>query len=216
MSLKDELDLLRVDTLRLLPPEISAKLAAENEKLLSGFLEKKAINKGASVPDVFFRDNNLENVYLSELLKDHNLVLSFFRGTWCPYCSLELIHLAGISDEVRKRGARLVAVSPELHRFSRETIIKNNINFPVYTDLGNIAAAKFGLVFDLPPGYREIYKAVNIHLNTLNGENSWSLPMPATFIISKEGIIASRYVNADYTRRMDTEDILEQLDLLKA
>ena len=214
MSLNDELDLLHKNVLDSLPSEIRQKLINENKKLFNRFLEDKALKVGSQAPNVYFRDENLKPVNLSDLLKEHHLVLSFVRGTWCPYCNLELISLAKINAEIEKRGARLIAVSPELHKFSEEKLKKNKINFPVYTDLANKAADEFGLVFDLPSEYREIYQALNIHLNILNDNSNWALPMPATFIISKDAVITSTYVNADYTHRMEPDDILEKLDLL--
>lgn len=214
MSLNEKLALLHKETLDSLPSDVRRKLIDENKILFNSFLEEKALKVGSQVPNVHFRDENLQPVYLYDLLKQHNLVLSFFRGTWCPYCNLELISLAKINNEIQKRDTRLIAVSPELYKFSEEKLKANKIDYPVYTDLGNKAADEFGLVFELPYGYREIYQALNIHLNVLNNESKWTLPMPATFIISKDAVITSTYVNADYTQRMEPDDILEKLDLL--
>lgn len=105
-------------------------------------------------------------------------------------------------------------MSPELYKYTKDSVEKHKISYPVYTDLSNKAADKFGLVFELPPKFRDIYKVLNIHLDILNGEPSWTLPVPATFIISKQGIVVSTYINADYTSRMEPEDILKVLDTL--
>ena len=148
------------------------------------------------------------------MLKNNHIVLSFFRGTWCPYCNLELESLARINEQIEAKGAKLITVTPELYKFTEERIKNKNFNFQILTDLGNKAADDFGLVFELPREYREIYDRLSVNLNILNGEDSWVLPMPATFIISKQGIIESTYINADYTQRMEPDDILEKLDLL--
>ena len=214
MSLNKELKTLQKEVLDSFSPEIREELITENQKLFSDFLYEKVLTAGSRVPDVMFRDKNLETVSLSKILEAGPVVLSFYRGTWCPYCNLELLHLAGIHKQVTDRGAQLIAVSPELYRFAEDTINKNHIDFPVYTDLGNHAATKFGLVFDLPPKYREIHEKLGIYLNVLHGEDKWLLPVPATFIISKDGVIRSTYVNADYTTRMEPEDILKALDKL--
>lgn len=216
MSLNADLDLLREDVLASIPEEARIQLLNENMKLFSSFIEEKALKENDSVPDVFFRDKNLQPVYLKEVLSGNHLVISFYRGTWCPYCDMELNALAKINSEIEAKGARLIAVSPELYEFAEETIEKNNIDFPVLTDLANKAAGEFGLVFDLPPEFRKIYKMLNIHLNKLNKDDQWALPIPATFIVSKEGVITSAYVNADYMQRMEPDDILDQLDLLNA
>ena len=214
MSLNKKLYILHKEILDSLPSDLCEKLIIENKKLFNSFLEEKALKEGMTVPNVFFRNKEFEPVHLSDLLKEHHLVLSFVRGTWCPYCNLELIALAKIKSEIEKRGARLIAVSPELYKYSEEKLTANKIDYPVYTDLGNKAADEFGLVFELPSEYREIYKTLNIHLNVLNNETKWTLPMPATFIISKDAVITATYVNADYTQRMEPDYILEKLDLL--
>ena len=214
MSINKELKILHEEILNSLPPEVSKQLIIENKILFTSFLEEKALKEGSIVPNVLFRDKNLKSVYLWDLLKEHHIVLSFFRGTWCPYCNLELKALNKIEEEIREKGALLIAVTPELYENSEDIITKNEIKLTVMTDLGNKAAEKFGLVFELPEKYREIYKSLNIYINILNGEDKWTLPMPATFIISKDGIAVSTFINADYTQRMEPDDILEQLNLL--
>ena len=214
MSINKELKILHEEILNSLPPEVSKQLIIENKILFTSFLEEKALKEGSVVPNVLFRDKNLKSVYLWDLLKEHHIVLSFFRGTWCPYCNLELKALNKIEEEIREKGALLIAVTPELYEYSEDIIKKNEIKLTVMTDLGNKAAEKFGLVFELPEKYREIYKSLNIYINILNGEDKWTLPMPATFIISKDGIAVSTFINADYTQRMERDEILEQLNLL--
>lgn len=216
MPLNDKLKSLHKDVINSLPSDVSKKLLQENEKLFSNFLYEKILKKGSKIPDVFFRDSVLEAHYLSDILKDQHVVLSFFRGTWCPYCNLELKALSNINNEIKEKGARLIAVSPELYKFSKKSLQENNIDYDVMTDLGNKAAKEFGLAFKLPQEYRDIYAKLNIHLNTLNGEDNWILPVPATFIISKDGTVISTYINADYTKRMEPEDILGALDILNS
>jgi len=214
MSLNKELKLLHIKVLNSLPPDVSEKLIIENKIMLSSYLEKKALKEGSVVPDVLFHDKNLKPVYLKDLLENHHIVLSFFRGTWCPYCNLELKALADIEEKVLAQGALLIAVTPELYKYSKDIIDQKGIKYTLLTDLGNKAAEQFGLVFELPENLREIYKSINVYLNTLNGQDKWTLPMPATFIISKQGVAVSTYVNADYTQRMEPDDIIEQLKSL--
>lgn len=216
MSLNRDLKDLHKEVLESLPSDTSKRLVLQNKKLFNRFLEKKALQTGDTAPDVYFRDKNLEIINLYDLLKEHHVVISFFRGTWCPYCNMEMLALAKINDEINEKDARLIAVSPELYKHAEEKIQINHIEYPVYTDLNNTAASEFGLVFELPTEYREIYKQLGIHLNVLHGEDKWILPMPATFIISKNRKIIATHVDADYTQRMEPDDILEELNHLSS
>lgn len=215
MSLNEELKLLHASILDSLPSELRSSLLDENRKLFSNFLEEKAIKPGERVPDVFFITRELKKIKLAELIGDKHLVLSFFRGTWCPYCNLELKALDNISHEIKKRGARLVSSSPELFQNMKHDLDRNGIQSTVVSDLNNNAADKFGLVFDLPWDYQQIYRAMNIHLDLLNNNPEWTLPVPATFVISRDGIIKATHINVDYTLRMEPEAILSELDRLE-
>lgn len=214
MSLNKELQKLKTEVLKSLQPDIRKKLITENAKLFSNHIKDKPLPPGSKIPDIIFFDKDLTEIRLTDILKEHHVVLSFFRGAWCPYCNHELLSLAKIHDEIKSKSAKLIAVSPELYEFTEPFIKDNNLDFSFFVDLANKAADKLGLVFSLTPEYREIYHSLNIHLNDLNGNNSWTLPMPATFIISKDGLITSTYINIDYTQRMEPDDILEQLDKL--
>ena len=214
MSLNDELKKLQQEVLNSFEPDIKKQMLIENAKLFSSFIQEKPLKSGDRAPNVFFRDNTLNDIHLEKILKKHHVVLSFFFFTWCPYCNQELLALAKIHKYIESKNAKLIAVSPELNEFHK-TEITDSISFPLYTDLANKAANEFGLVFDLTPEFREIYRSLSVNLNTLNADDSWTLPVPATFIISRKGIISACYVNADYMQRMEPKDILIQLDLLQ-
>ena len=216
MSLNDELKSLHKTVLASLPAEVRESLLAENRKLFANFVDSKVIKVGERVPDVLFRDKDLAPVYLKDILLDQHVVLNFFRGTWCPYCNLELEALQSINRQVEAKGARIIAASPELYSFSSEVLERKKIHLPVYTDLGNLAAEKFGLVFELPAAYRQLYRELNIYLDTHNDNEEWTLPVPATFVISRRGIITASFVNPDYTQRMEPTDILRELDQLNS
>lgn len=213
MSLQDELDRIRAEILAG-DPEIANGLEKGRQEIIAAYLESKALKPGDKVPDCHFRDKDLKEVNISDLLGDRHLVLSFYRGVWCPYCELELKALQAIIHEIEERGARLVAVSPELYKFTEEFAERHKLHYDLYTDLGNRAAKVFGLEFKLPEGLREALQLMNIDIADRNDECAWILPIPATFIISKEGVIAHSYVNADFTRRMEPADILVELDKL--
>ncbi|MDH5543987.1 MAG: AhpC/TSA family protein [Gammaproteobacteria bacterium] len=214
MSLQEKLDALKVRLSSQYPPELSKVVSDFEKETLMMFLEDKALKRGDTLPDAFFFDGNMRKVKLRELNRDKHLVISFFRGTWCPYCNLELKALGDVHKEISARGALLIAASPELFTFTEKHIKDHHLDYLVMTDLNNEAAKLFGLVFQLPVSLREVFLQVSLDLEKRNGENSWLLPMPATFIVDKNGTIASTFVNADYTKRMEPDDILAELDKL--
>jgi peroxiredoxin len=116
-----------------------------------------------------------------------------------------------VLEEIQKMGASLVALSPELPTTAQVTAEKNGLTFHVLSDEGNRVAGLFGLVFDLPEDLKEFYKVLGIDLPASNGDESWRLPIPATYLIDRDRIIRDVYVNADYVKRMEPEDILRGL-----
>jgi peroxiredoxin len=215
MSLQDDLDDLKAKLLASLPEVTADGLEQGREDVITTYLEGQALKPGDRAPEVIFYDKSLKKIRLADLLGDKHLVLSFFRGVWCPYCELELKALQTIISEIEARNAQLVAVSPELHKFTGSFLEANNIHYDVYTDLANKAAEGFGLDFEVPEGLRETIMVMNTGLaERYDDDCAWILPIPATYIISKDGIIQYAFVEADFTRRMEPADILTELDKL--
>ncbi len=214
LTLQEQLDNLRHQIAGQYTPEMLELLTRGNHEILTLYLEDKALKAGEKAPDATFFDQNLKKVFTEDILKDKHLIISFFRGTWCPYCNLELIALNQVYDQIKARGGELISVSPELLKYSQESIKTNQFQYKILYDANNSGATKFGLVFELPLSLREIYMQYSLDLKKRNGDDSWILPMPATFIISKDGIIRKTFVNADYTKRMEPAEILTVLDQL--
>jgi peroxiredoxin len=116
--------------------------------------------------------------------------------------------------EIEALGAQLVTVSPQLPDNSLSTAEKLDLTFKVLSDVGNKVAREFGLVFTLPEEMRSIYQDFGIDLPGANGDESFELPMPATYVIDKSGIVRLAFVDIDYTRRLDPEDIIDALKKL--
>ena len=147
----------------------------------------------------------------SELLARGPLVVSFYRGVWCPYCNMELQALQEALPAFRELGANLVAISPQNAVNSRKSVRTNGLDFPILSDPGNETAAAFGLRFALPDYLVELYKSLKNELPAFNGDDSWTLPMPGRFVIGQDGVIRYAEVNPDYTRRPEPEDMLPAL-----
>lgn len=153
-------------------------------------------------------------VSLAEVLTRGPVVLSFYRGGWCPYCNLELQALQRHLPEIREMGASLLAVSPQTPDNSLSTAEKHQLQFDVLSDQGDQVARTYGLVFTVPPELHSIYRQWGIDIPAWNGDESWELPLPATYVIDRGGIIRSAFVNLDYTQRMEPADILRELRAL--
>jgi peroxiredoxin len=145
------------------------------------------------------------------LLAEGPLVLTFYRGVWCPYCNLELQALQDALVSFQELGARIVAISPQNAVNSRKSVRTNALSFPILSDTHNDVAAAFGLRFELPDYLVELYKKLKNDLPAFNGDASWTLPMPARYVIAQDGTILYAEVNPDYTHRPEPSDMLPAL-----
>jgi peroxiredoxin len=151
----------------------------------------------------------------ADLLARGPLVITFYRGVWCPYCNMDLQALEDAADEIRALGASLVAISPQTAPNRRKSERENALSFPILSDHGNALADKFGLRFRLPDDLIAVYKGFGNDLAVGNGEPSWTLPMPARYVIDSNGVIAYAEVNADYTKRPDPSELFPVLRRLQ-
>ncbi|MGD1936006.1 MAG: peroxiredoxin-like family protein [Cyanophyceae cyanobacterium] len=179
----------------------------------SGILDGVA-SEGQQPPDFELPNAQGQPVRLSEKLKAGPVVVTFYRGQWCPYCNLELKALQNALPEFEKRGAQLIAVSPQTPDNSLSTTEKNELTFEVLSDVGNQVAQQYGLVFTLPEELRPIYASFGIDVPAHNGDDTFELPIPATYVIGKDGAIALAVADADYTQRAEPEAIIAALDKL--
>ncbi|MGL4956447.1 MAG: redoxin domain-containing protein [Bacteroidales bacterium] len=151
-----------------------------------------------------------ETVKLADLLKKGPVVLTWYRGGWCPYCNIALRDLRARLPEIEALGATLVAMSPELPDSSLSTKEKNDLDFEVLSDLNNAVAREYGIVFKLDAETEQRYED-RFKLSTHNGSKSGELPIPATYIINQQGEIKYAYVNKDYQRRVEPSMIIDKL-----
>jgi len=194
------------------PAEVFAAMEAANAKLEMSGIAGRALKAGDRIPDFDLPDATGKVVRSADLLAAGPLVISFYRGSWCPYCSLELKTLQQNLSEFRARGATLVAISPQTPDESLTTKEKNELAFPVLSDAGSKVARKFGLVFTLDETLKPIFKAFGIDLLAHNGVDTWELPIPATYVVAKSGKIVSACVDVDYRNRAEPAEILKWLE----
>ncbi len=216
MPLQDTLDALRrkFET-ELLPPEITEKMHRATAELAASGQAARVRKAGDRAPDFALPDAQGRTVNSAELLRDGPLVLTFYRGVWCPYCNEDLKAIEAWASEIRDRGASLAAVSPQTPANSRKSERDNGLSFPILSDHGGALAEAFGLRFALPDYLREVYLGFGNDLAKINAESSWTLPMPARYVIGQDGVIAYSEVNPDYTRRPDPSELIPVLDRLR-
>ncbi|NUU00820.1 peroxiredoxin-like family protein [Herbaspirillum robiniae] len=199
------------------PAWIHEPMHRATAELVASHAADRALKAGDSAPAFELPDAEGKLHASSALLAQGPLVLTFYRGVWCPYCNMDLQALQEALPQMEALGAQLVAVSPQTAANTRRSVRENKVGFPILSDLGNGVAERFGLRFTLPDYLQDLYK--NVFKNDLainNGEPSWTLPMPARYVIGQDGVIAYAEVNPDYTERPDPDELLPVLQRLQA
>lgn len=216
MSLQAKLDTFKADFEAGKPPYnvpqsvIDIMHRATKELIASGLAER-ALKIGDTAPAFVLADADGKTISSADLLATGPLIVSFYRGVWCPYCNMELQALQAALPMFRDQGASLAAISPQTAANSRKSIRNNGLDFPILSDPGNETAAAFGLRFRLPDYLVELYKNLKNDLPAFNGDASWTLPMPGRFVIGQDSVIRYAEVNPDYTRRPEPEDMVPAL-----
>ncbi len=175
---------------------------------------QRALGVGDRAPDFVLPNATGQSVRLSDLLADGPVVLTFYRGAWCPYCNTQLRDYQEALGAIEAAGASLAAVSPQTPDGSVTMQERNRLTFPVLSDVGNQVSRDYGLVFQVDDATRERYEAVGIDLAEANGTDTWELPVPATYVIDPSGVIRFAFVEADYTQRAAPRDVLDALGRL--
>ena len=200
---------------QVIPAEKLSVMDQDTRVLQASGLVDKALKAGDIAPDFTLADAAGHDVHLQSLLLEGPVVLTFYRGGWCPYCNIELRGLDRAFDRIRAAGATVVAVSPQAPEHTQETQTKNQLRYPVVSDIGNRVGHQYGVVFRLSPQLLALYQQFGHGLDIFNGpDGSQELPIPATFIITTNGTIHHAFVDADYTKRLDPDEILQLLDTL--
>ena len=174
----------------------------------------KALKVGDKAIDFTLKNAKGEEVTLYSLLEKGNVVITWYRGGWCPYCNVALSQLQEKLPEFKLLSTNLVALTPELPDHSLSTQEKNNLEFEVLTDVDNQIARKYGVVFKLDDKTAQRYEQA-LQLSSRNGTNSSELPVPATYIIDKKGNIRYAFVNPDYKVRVNPEEVIEELKKIR-
>ncbi len=211
MSLKQELAEYRAGWFKRVPAERQAIMERHIAQLRDG-LAKTALKVGDRAPSIVLGNAKSETVDVGALLRKGPVIVAFYRGGWCPFCNLELRAFQRIIPDIEAAGASLVAISPEKPDDSPSTVEKNALTFEVLSDVGQKVGRAFRLVYDFSDELKSAYNGFGLDIPAKNGTaGEWALPMSATYIIDRDGVIIYAYTDADYRDRADPIDILAVL-----
>jgi peroxiredoxin len=199
------------DEVRRLSPEFADIVDGMVARLAANNVGQSAPQPGERMPDFILPDEGGRLVRLTDLLDKGPVVLSFHRGHWCPYCRLNADALAKIAPEVERLGAQIVAISPEKGRYGAELKSYAKAPFPVLADINNGYALELNLLFWVGDEKRKAMEAGGFDIAPYQGNETWMLPIPATFIVGRDGVVKARYIDPDYRKRMDLDEILAAL-----
>jgi peroxiredoxin len=194
------------------PPETQAVHARVISELKEKRLAENILSVGNKAPDFKLQDHDGDLVSSRDLLNHGRLVVLFFRGRWCPFCVGQLEAMNLILPQIEQAAASLVAISPQTVQQSFFMADQHKLRFPLLSDAGNKIAHQFGLVYRVPDEQRDIYRRAFVNLPFANGDDSWELPIPATFILDRDGAVLFASGNEDYTERPEPADVLRRLD----
>jgi peroxiredoxin len=223
MSLQDKLDAFKAafesgkPPYDKVPPFVVEQIHKSTQELIASGQASRAKKVGDEAPTFSLEDADGHTVNMIDLLGKGPLVLTFYRGVWCPYCNMDLKALEDARPEIEALGAKIVAISMQTATNSRKATEQNKLRFPILSDRHGELANAFGLRFALPDYLVDVFKnAFKIDLAVFNDDASWTLPMPARYVIGSDGVIEYAEVNPDYTRRPDPSELFSTLDRLRA
>ncbi|NRA53971.1 MAG: AhpC/TSA family protein [Gammaproteobacteria bacterium] len=215
MSLQDQIVDYKAGFVKKAPANVQELMKLATKNLAESGMVDKAPKVAEQLPTFSLPNQNGVTVNLSDLLAKGPVVVTFYRGGWCPYCNLELKAYQDQLANIAAENATLVAITPELPDASLSTTEKNALKFEVLSDVNSQYAKSLGIVFSLPEELRSIYLSFGIEVEKHNGAGQFDLPLAATFVIAQDGTIATAFVDADYTARQEPSAVVTALKNLK-
>ena len=193
------------------PQEVLEAFGKSIEDLKTKNIEEKSIKIGETITNFSLKNAKNEVVNSSDILKNGKMIIAFYRGSWCPYCNLELKALQEKISEFKEKNATLVAISPQSPDNSLTVIEKHHLTFEVLTDKDNVFAKQLGIVCELQDFVLPYYHALGIDLSSFNENTNNSLPIPAVFVVNESSKIIYKFADANYMNRIDIDELLKTL-----
>jgi peroxiredoxin len=197
------------------PAETQAVHARAVAELKQKRVAANSLPVGTRVPQFQLQDHDGKSASSSNLLAEGRLVLCFIRGRWCPFCVGQMEAMSLVLPEIEQAGATLVAVSPQTVQQSFFMRDQHKLHFPLLSDAGNQLARQFGLTYCVPDEQKAIYQRAFVNLPFVNGDDSWELAIPATYVIDRDGTVLYASANEDYTERPEPAEIIRFLQTLR-
>lgn len=194
------------------PADIQAVHTSKVAALKQQGLAAEALAVGAKALSFELPDHNGKRVSFATLLNNGRLVICFIRGRWCPFCVGQMEAMSAIAEQVEASGASLLAISPQTEKQAYFMHDQHKFAFPLLVDAHNEVARQFGLVYRVPEEQQAIYRRTFVNLPFVNGDDSWELPIPATYVVDRDGTILFASANEDYTERPEPLEILVPLE----
>ena len=207
-ELANDIAQLQTNLAQQLPEEVLQGFQAAIQGLISSGIAANAMKVGQKAPKFSLPDQLGATVTLSDVLKQGPAVVVFYRGEWCPYCDLTLRAYQRIVPQIHALGASLIAISPQTPDSTLTTVDKKELTFAVLSDVGNVVSRRYGLVFVMPEAAR------HPGISAANGDESWELPVPGTFVIARDGTVKYAFVDPDWTHRLEPAELLKVLETI--
>ncbi|KAG7338505.1 alkyl hydroperoxide reductase [Nitzschia inconspicua] len=199
---------------------VSEEDIREYQRFVESISQRKiaegALQPGSKAPDFEMEDQDGEMVILRELLKKGPVVLVFYRGKWCPHCNRHIMAMQEYLSKFEAKGASMVCVSPMLPDGTHYLATKRSLNFPICSDVGNVLARKYNITFEIQPFFRDSMVRWGEDIPLHNGDDTWEVPLPATYVIDTDGRLLWSFIDNDPAIRADPEEILHAISTTSA
>lgn len=215
MSLTNQLEELTNQAFSNMPEHLAQGLKAGIQEVRTSQLKQNALKVGDKIKNLSLLNIYGEQISLKSLITKDYLLLNFFRGSWCPFCSMELREYERLKEKFLKSNIDIVAISPEVAKYSKKTKEDNFLSFEILSDENSKVMKEFGIVFTLSNEVKKIYEDFKIDLKEQNGNITYKMPVPATYVVDKNFNIVFAHFEEDYTTRCEPKDVLEFIESLK-
>ena len=193
---------------RALRPEMQEAIDRTVERLKAYNAGEAAPKPGEIMPPFTLPDETGRLVGLDTLLADGPVAITFHRGHWCPYCRISTRALSEAQEKIEAEGAKIVAIMPDREHFAASFKLDAGLHYPVLTDIDNGYALSLNLAIWLGPDIIRLLSGYGNDLPRYHGNDAWMVPIPATFVVGRDGLVKARFIDPDFRKRMELDDLL--------